>query len=197
MTDSSTGGYVVPTNAIPAPLNDAALEDFLHDVLAGVTGLANDLVRPRWQEEPPNLPPRNVTWAAFGVRSVSADTFPAVTHDPTAAAGQGADILSRHQELTLLASFYGPASQTNAERLRDGLLIAQNREALFLAGMALVEVGEIVSAPELVKQKWLRRWDLPVIIRREVRREYPILNLLSASGDIISTAGTITFNVNP
>lgn len=194
MTDSSTGGYVAPTNALPAPLEDAALDDFLHDVVAGITGLANDLVRPRWQEEPPNLPPRNVDWCAFGVMRRKADTFAVVQHQ---AAGQGADRVTRHEELDLLASFYGPNCQAYGARLRDGLAVAQNREALFLAGMGLIAVGDVTRAPELIKAKWLSRADLPFQIRREVRREYPILNLISATGAIITTAGTITFNANP
>lgn len=197
MTDSSTGGYLLPNGAIAPPLEDGALDDFLHDLVAGITGLAADLVRPRWQEEPPNLPPRSTDWVAFGVVSRTSDPNAAVTHDGAAAEGEGADIVIRHEQLDLLASFYGPNCQAYGARLRDGLAVGQNREALLLAGMGLSSVGDLTRAPELIKGKWLSRADLPVQIRREIRREYPILNLTRASGDVASQRGSSAFNTNP
>jgi hypothetical protein len=53
--DSRTAGYLGPRDT-PQQLVDGAWDDFLHDVIAGTTGLDPTLVRPRWQSEPPNIP---------------------------------------------------------------------------------------------------------------------------------------------
>jgi hypothetical protein len=191
--NSSTGGYLVPDNAIPAPLEDDALDDFLHDVLAGITGLTADLVRPRWQPNVPDLPSRATNWCAFGIMSRSADTFDASNHDGT---GDGADVLQRHEMLNIVTSFYGPNCQAYGALLRDGLGVAQNREQLFLVGMGLVSVGDLTKAPELIKNVWLQRADLPLTIRREIRREYPVLNLLSAQATLSAPPVTDTIDTS-
>lgn len=196
MTDSATGGYLLPNNPPAAPLEDATLDDFIGDVVAGITGLDRaNLVRPRWQTDTPNLPARSVNWVAFGVMSRSADTFAVEQHDP---AGNGTDVMIRHEELDILASFYGPNCQGYGTLLRDGLSIAQNREQLFLAGMGLIAVGDVTKAPEMLKSAWYGRADLPFSIRREVRRVYPVLNLLSSAGTIVADNGaTTSFNSEP
>lgn len=199
MTDSSTGGYLAPDNPPIPPIDDEALDLFMGDVIGSITGLDRDkYVRPRWQTDTPNLPARNINWVAFAVMSRRADTFPAVIHDPS---GAGTDVLIRHEDLNLLASFYGPNCQGIGTRLRDGLSIAQNREVLLLAGMGLISVGDVTNAPEMLKSAWYGRADLPFSIRREVRRVYPVLNLLSASGQIVASTGATssfeTVNTNP
>lgn len=183
---SATGGYLLPDNNIPAPLEDDALDDFLHDVVAGITGLDPTLVRPRWQFEVPDMPDRTINWCAFGIMSRSADTFDSSIHQPATPDANGSDLLQRQEMLNLMVSFYGPNCQATGAQLRDGLGVAQNREQLFLAGMGLVSVGDLTKAPELVKDAWLQRADLPLVIRREVRREYPVLNLLSAQALLIA-----------
>ena len=52
---SATGGFLSPLST-PAPLEDQALADFFQQYVAGITGIAGNLVRPRWQAEPPNIP---------------------------------------------------------------------------------------------------------------------------------------------
>lgn len=183
--DSSVAGPLVPTTS--STLEDDALDDFFQAWVVGITGLQGQHVRPRWQPDPPNLPPRAVTWAAIGVTQRTSDTFPVEQHS---ADGQGASTLIRHEVLNLLCSFYGPSAQAAAAQLRDGVSIAQNREVLTLAGMGLVSVGDLARAPELVKNQWLNRTDLTVVIRREIRRIYPVLNILSAAASI--DADTIT-----
>lgn len=195
MTDSSTGGYLLPNPTPAAPLEDDALDNFLGDIISGITGLErNNLVRPRWQVDPPNLPARTVNWVAFGVMSRSAQTFSEIKHDP---AGQGTDMSTRHEELDLLASFYGPNCQAYGTLFRDGLGVAQNREVLYLNGMGLIGVGDVTKAPEIIKTAWYQRADLPVQIRREVRRSYSVLNLLSVVGQITADPVTAPFNTNP
>lgn len=184
-TDSSTGGYIAPAGT--PPLEDDALDDFMQALVVGITGLPGASVRPRFQQEPPNIPAAGTDWAAIGITHRRADTFAVEQHDST---GQGTDTLIRHEELDLLCSFYGPAAQSNGARLRDGISIAQNREALQLAGMGLISVGDLTKAPEMIKNRWLNRADLMVAIRREVRRSYPVLNLLSLTGALKSKTVT-------
>jgi hypothetical protein len=190
MTDSSTGGYLVASSS--APEDDDALVDFLQSVVVGITGLQGRWVRPRWQPEPPNLPPASVTWAAIGVTNRKSNPYPAVEHDP---AGEGADTLVNYEYFTLDTSFYGPTANASATALRDGLAIAQNREQLFLAGMALVAVPtELTAAPTLMKERWLFRVDMPIRFTRQIMRTYPVLNLISAVGLVTgdSAAGNLT-----
>ena len=192
---SATGGYLIPDGAIAPPLEDDALDNFLHDFFQGVAGFSDgSLVRPRWLPETPDLPDSSVDWFAFGVTKRPGDPFPAVMHDGTKNAGAGADILTRNELLDILLSFYGPNCQGYGSLVRDGLMIGQNLETLFLAGMAMVEAKDLTKNPEIVKNKWLSRVDLPVVIRREVRREYPVLNLLSAQATLI--APPVTDNID-
>jgi hypothetical protein len=179
--DSSTGGFLLPDGAITAPLEDETLDDFLHDIVAGVTGLGGTLVRPRWQPEPAAIPSFGTDWLAFGIVSRRADSFAVEIHDGSGANGAGVDILIRHEELDLLCSFYGPNCQGYGSLLRDGICVAQNREALFLAGMGLISVGDLTRAPELIKNRWVPRCDLTMRLRREIRREYAVLNLRTAA----------------
>lgn len=181
MTNSSaTGGYLVPAPS-PAPLEGQDFNRFLQQIVVGITGMEGNLVRPRWQPEPPNWPAVGSDWAALGIIGRKADTFAVELHDPN---GDGSSELRRHEEVELLVSFYGPNADLNAELLRDGLQISQNREVMQLASMNLVETGECLAVPSLEKDKWLYRVDLRVVIRRQIRRVYPVLNLLSANGTL-------------
>jgi hypothetical protein len=193
VSDSSTGGYLAPALS-PGPLEDDALDDFIQEFVVGITALDGQYVRPRWQPEPPNLPPEDVNWAAVGIASREGDTYSVELHDP---AGDGADIVIRHETLNILATFYGPASQAMAAKLRDGLGLAQNREPLFAQNMGLVSVGQLSRGPELVKNKWLPKVDLPFAIRREIRRCYPVLNLMSGQITLQADAGLDPITVTP
>ncbi|USE78838.1 hypothetical protein [Cupriavidus gilardii] len=174
--DSSTGGYLSPAVASP-PLEDDALDDLLHDLVAGVTGLPGDMVRPRWQPTVPKQPEPSVNWCAIGVTVQTNDASPAIQHDPT---GDGSDVYQRHQDIELLCTFYGPAAKGYAQMLVDGLAIPQNSEQLGLNDMKFVSAGTIRAAPDLVNQQWVRRYDVTVALRRKITRTYPVLNLLSA-----------------
>ncbi|WP_414553615.1 hypothetical protein, partial [Anabaena sp. CCY 0017] len=61
----------------------------------------------------PQTPEIDVDWCAVGVtpRTRSQD-YPAIQHNPS---GDGRDRLTRHQDLEVLATFYGP----NAMRYVD------------------------------------------------------------------------------
>lgn len=172
--DSSTGGYLSP--AVPAvPLEDGDLDAVLQQMVAGITGLAGSFVRPRWQPTVPKQPEAQVNWCAIGVTTMTSDDNPALVHDPITG-----DTLIRHEEIALLASFYGPQGQRNAATLRDGIYVPQNLEALRVNGIGLIDAGQIITAPELFNEQWVKRYDLTLNLRRIINRLYPVLNIASA-----------------
>lgn len=179
MPNSSTGGYLQPSP--PPVLEGAALEDFFHDFIVGLTGLDNTLVRPAYQIEPPNIPAKGVVWLAFRFEDIASDTFPFVGHR---ASGEGSDELQRHEEFDVLCSIYGSGAGSDArglaKLLRDNLMIAQNREPLGLKQMALVSAGVPLPVPVLLKETWLYRLDLPFRIRRCLTRIYEVENIIEA-----------------
>lgn len=178
--NSSTGGYLAP-QPTPAPLEGKALSRFLQQFMVGVSGMDGETVRPRWQAEPPNIPPAFNAWASIGVASRPSDTYPYVAHDPT---GDGTDVLYRQETLNILASFYDTGADGKADEnlalFRDGLSIAQNLEALTVAGFAFGSCGDPIAIPALTKERWLYRADLPFVLRRTVTRRYGVLNVLSS-----------------
>ncbi|WP_322083964.1 LIC_12616 family protein [Burkholderia sp. BCC1972] len=195
MNDSSTGGYLAPAVDMP-PDEDDALDDLVHDLIAGVTALPPDLVRPRWQPVVAKQPEPGINWCAFGIQTQTPDASPAIVHN---GANEGSDTYIRHQDLEVLCTFYGPAAKGYAQRLADGLALPQNREQLQLLDMAFVNVSEIRAAPDLVNQQWVRRYDMTVKLRRKVTRTYAVLNLKSVQASTTTDASppvTSTINVN-
>jgi hypothetical protein len=175
-----------------------ALEDFLQQYTAAVCHLDGPLVRPRWQDEPPNIPPfgqpqpldipppETPCWAAVGiVRHRPLGTYAWVGRPETDEVSE----LQRHEELEVLVTHYGPEADTVAGRMRSNLSVWQNIALLRLVGLAYVETGESVWAPELVKERWLNRVDTRLIMRRIVRRSYPILAILEACVEITCDPG--------
>lgn len=181
---SATGGYLTPASS-PTPLEDAALVAFFQAIFVGITGIAGNLIVPRWQQTPPNYPAIGMNWMAFGIVNRKADTFAYEQYFGAA----NVDYLQRNEELEFLCSFYGANADGNAALLRDGLQVAQNREQLLLNGMALISCGDILAVPALQNMQWSYRVDMSVFIRRNIVRVYPILNLLSAPGTISEDIG--------
>lgn len=175
---SATGGFLRPSLAPPV-LEGNALADFFQNWMVGITDLAGIEVRPRWQPDPPNMPDEGVTWIAFGIVKTTSDTFAVELHYPDAG---GYNQLRRHEVIDLMLSAYGPEGAKIAAELRDGMQIAQNREILTRNNMGLVSSGDVSATPELYKERWLQRYDLPFSIRRQVVRNYMVLNLASAHG---------------
>lgn len=182
---SATGGYLLP--AVPSPpLEDLGLDAVFQAYVVGITGLPGAMVRPRWQPTVPQTPGPTADWCAIGVTRTRSQDYPAIQHDGT---GDGQDLYTRHQEIDLLATFYGPNAMRYAETLRDGAYVPQNSEAIIAQGIALVEVTDAFAVPELINQQWQKRYDLPMKFRRVIRRTYPVLNLLGAAADIQSDTG--------
>lgn len=184
---SASGGFLLPS-ATPAPLEGQDLNRFIQQWVVGITGLDGDMVRPRFQSEPPNIPDEGQVWAAIGIMDQPSDTYPAVIHHGGDDLDGGYDELQRHEDLHLLCSFYdlgtNGQAQTYAKLLRDGIAIPQNREVLTRNDFGYVSVGQVLPVPSLLKVRWLYRVDLGVVLRREVKRVYAVENIASANGTL-------------
>lgn len=196
---SSTGGYLVPAPA-PAPLEGRTLLRFVQQIIAGITGLDGKMVRPYWQDEPPDVPEAGIAWAAFKITRRPSDEFPFVGQYPWAPNPEAIN-LQRHEELDVLTTFYdcgstGAANEDGtgladyyAALLRDGFSIPQNRDQLFLTGMGLAKIGELITAPVLLKGRWQYRVDLNFTIRRQIDRVYPVQTITAAEGILYTDTG--------
>ena len=185
---SSTGGYLTPAgSALPA--QDADLDDLMQAVVVGITGLDGAMVRPRWQPVAAKMPEPDTDWCALGVTVEDADAGPAIIHS---SAGAGSDTYIRHENIQVLASFYGPHGMSYASQLRDGIAIPQNTESLRATDTSVVIGGETIRAvPELINQQWLRRYDLVLNFRRKVTRTYAVQNITSVAGRLIDDTGHV------
>ncbi|MNO38281.1 hypothetical protein D3C76_283820 [compost metagenome] len=188
---SATGGYLLQDAPI---LNDDELLDFMHDVIVGITGLANNRVRPAFQPNPAKRPGISVDWCAFFISNQKPEAGNSYVEQH--GDGLGAKAV-RHETFDMRCTFYGPLSGTNASNARDNLQLAQNREQLFLAGMGFVEATSFPTIGELVDEQWYKRSDVILSFRRELNRNYSVLSFASAVGQIITETLTIDWAVGP
>jgi hypothetical protein len=156
-------------------LDDDALFDFFHDYIVGITGLANESVLPRWQLEPPNIPTGN-NWCAFGITGYETDTFVAEVQKSSTV-----NEIHRHEMINLLISFYGDNPIYYARVFRDGIQVSQNMEMLNTENMSLISSGDIIMLPTLLKERWLKRVDMPFTVRRQVVRGFPVLSVIGSN----------------
>jgi hypothetical protein len=184
---SATGGYLQPAPA-PAPAEGQTLFRFLQQWFVGLSGLDGTMVRPQYQAVLPSIPDDGIGWMSFRITTEDGDRFPYIVHKGDQPDDNGSDELQRHETLNILCSFYDTGDTGNADLLmrlvRDNSAIPQNREVLLPALMQLAYVGDAVVVPVIVKTKWLYQVDLPVLIRRQVVRSYPVLNVLSMVGTL-------------
>lgn len=177
---SASGGYLQPA----PPLTSSGDDDFIdviQEMVCGITGIDGHWLFPRWQTSPPTMPEWDVSWGALGFSEVHSDVFAATIHRSE---GNGRDTLIRQIEIDVVVTFYGPDSGKYVEMLQQGLQIAQNREILFLHGLAFVESSHITSNAELINQRWISRYDITLTIRRMRILDYNVQNLLSSQGTV-------------
>jgi hypothetical protein len=175
---STSPGFLHPTGQ-SAPY-DKALEELFQTIFVGITGLPGPLVRPSWQETPLPQPPRGTNWLGFAVTTHPITQFPEIIQS-AGPDGQGIATENVHEDIGVLCSFYGPNAGQNANTLRLGLFIAQNRDMIKSVGLNFVDVGRQVRIPDLVNMAWINRVDLPTNFRRKVSNTYNVKNLLSAN----------------
>lgn len=163
------------------------LLDFFQQYFSAVAGMPGSVFVPRWIPEPPNTPDFDTDWCAFGITTRRKSFTVSVTHYGEA---DGFDRVQRTQEIDFLLSFYGANADINAELFSDGIQIAQNREPLLVNAMGLVGTSDMIPVPSLVKQRWQYRIDITVTIRRQILRDYQILNIASLDGSLITEGYT-------
>lgn len=184
MSTSATGGYLLPKTTEKPPGN-LTLMQFLQTVVVGVSGLPGSMVRPKWQVAPPKQPDIIDNWAAIGIK--------ALTPSPNSYVGLDEDdnnVSYRQETIDLSCSLYGPDAVELSSLIRDGFQIQQNLEALTLANMGFVETTPALHIPDLVNGRFLNRLEMSIILRRQVRRTYSILPILSANGTVHTALGS-------
>jgi hypothetical protein len=174
---SATGGYLSPTNtALPG---DLTLTQYLQNVIVGITGMVSTAVRPKWQAEPPKqFPNPTDNWCAFAVMITNPDANLYVEEVNDESRTQ------RHEDLSVICSFYGSLSNENAGILRDGFSISQNRDALSIAGIGFTGTSGATFVPEFINNRWFPRTDITVMLKRRVDRTYSILPFIEAGCNI-------------
>lgn len=190
--NSATGGYLLPQPQL-SNFGTQTFEQFLQQVFVGVSGLSGDLVRPRWQAKPPKQPDGDVNWFSIGLVEDDSDTNAYVGIDD-----DGNTQLMRMEDLPVECMFYGPNSLDVGKVVRDGFQIKQNLEVLQASNMNFVSTSRMVRTPDFVNEVWIDRWAMTVYMRREILRVYPILTLVSGSGQLIAnvSSGTKTVDID-
>lgn len=176
MSDTTAPGFLLPSG--PGEDDDDALNGTLQVWVRGITGLPGNLVRPRWQAQPPPQPDQNVDWASVGFTTERSDTNAWFGHDPTGDGGVGFSRMQRQQELEATVTFYGPNANRYADLMLDGALIGQNGDVLTAKDIMLAGAGTVRTMPELLGQIWVRRADASFTMRRQLDRVYPIRTIV-------------------
>lgn len=173
---SGSGGYLLPGD-LSSPVDDLDLDVLFQAAVVGITGLPGDLVRPRYQVNPPRRPEPDVNWCAISDVTDTPDASPWIE---SSGPDPGLILYWRHERLEVLASFYGPNGKRFAKIFRDGIWIPQNMEGLQANMISLVDVGAVTRASEFINQQWYQRYDVPLSFNRKIERIYPIERLTAA-----------------
>lgn len=180
---SATGGYVIPS---PRPSRDGII-DGIGDMIAGVTGIARDLVRPRDQANPPKHPALDQIWVSFGIRSMTPDGGQLIAHRK----GKDAQVV-RSDALDVLVTIYGPDASDYATALADGLMVPQNRAELRRFALAVVNVGGAVSLSEPLGGSTLKRVDVPLVLRQGTPSGAGIVQIEALEPGEMNVKGDVT-----
>lgn len=184
---SRTGGYITPISTNDNA-NDKAFKEFMQPLVVGITGLPGAMVRPRWQQNTPNLPDFGTDWAAIGSTRRTPDTFAAVGHESTGV--YAGDNVLMSQIVDLLVSFYGPNCESKADLLIMGFQVAQNRETMQLAGYGFISCEPPIITADLLNEQWTPRVDVAFSVRRAQLYTYPVLDLVDVQElTIVSDSG--------
>lgn len=188
MNTTATGGYLAPSPEFPAVPAGQSFTDFLQGIFEGISGLKGDLVRPRWQINPPPQPDIHTNWMAFGVLENNADANAYSALKPDGHGGQ-VNITQRMTELPIQCAFYGPDSMEIMEVTRDGFQIDANRAGMKSGGLNFVGTDRGHRIPEKINERWYDKWEMGFVFNRQILRSYPILTFTSVSGIIEGIVG--------
>lgn len=175
MIGFSTSPGILQPVSIDNWQNDGDLDAIIQTWVAAITEIPGDLVRPRWQAQPPPQPPQEVNWVSLGCLQQSLDDYHYLGQldDDTAE-------LHRHETMEYLLTFYGPNASGLSLKLRDGAMVTQNRDQLAAHGINVFHIGNANNTPLLANEVFRGRCDLPLHFRRQITTLLPIKSLLSA-----------------
>lgn len=183
---SATGGFLAPDLGT-TPLEDTELQTFVRLALVGITALPLDMVRQAFVKKGAQVPAPDVDWLSFWIASqvgqfdTSVRQIPAPTdEDPDLTHQQHLD----RDDIELRCMFYGPNAAGYAARLRAGLHLKQNLEQLAAEDIGLTRIGPARRAPEEDEGQYVNRVDVAVQLSRGVKRVYPVLHFVGASGSV-------------
>jgi hypothetical protein len=177
---SSTGGIIPQLSS--SSLYDDDLTDFFQSWVSRLTGIEGARVRPRWQQEPSNIPSEGTNWCAIGLIDFSQNI--SFFDQGQTEANKTVAII---EEFTALASFYGPKADTYATLFSAGVIMAQNRELLDYANISIVTIGSKSVVPEFIKQRWVKRVDFRLGMSRTTKATYPVMAIASAEATLNTT----------
>lgn len=189
--DSTSAGYITPS--IDVTLSDDGLADALWRMAVGITGLPEDMVRIRFQPDPPDMPENDQDWCAIGVTDVDPPASrPELIHDDKAADGKGETLMRGYETMSVMASFYGPNAMGYATRLRDGLQMEQNRDEMQADGsLNLLWVGTLRNVSGVQNTTFRNRFDLTIRLRHRFERTYNVRNIVEIQGTISADGGSL------
>ena len=193
MADSANSAIAGYIRENPGAISRAELESVVRGMLVGLTGLAEELVRPLYRHEPAEDPPPPVNWCAFDIRGENGRNFPEVRH---ISSGDGHDKVISQDDKEIYLRFWGPQADDLAGLVRRGLHIEQNRFPMRQAGIAVRSVGAETPTAELEGGKWLRRVELSIRVTLESIGVYDVFNLVRAVGSIVAGDGNTEFDTN-
>lgn len=157
---------------------DDPFDTVFHKTIKGLSGLPGDMVRPRWQPDPPNQPPVAASWVAFGVTSIEPDKNAYLDHTLEGT------YVERDEQVTVTLSFYGPQAMSLAQRFVDGIELSQNRADLREQGVAVLYAQNPVQVPALLQGTWRKKVDVQLLCARRTRRLYPVNTIESAGAGL-------------
>jgi hypothetical protein len=170
MNTSATGGYLRETAGVP---HHEILEDAVHGMIAGLTGLNSTLIRPAFQESPLAEPKSVIDWCLFFIRDSSPANYPDARNYPDGENGVVTDWMNKEIHLY----FYGPNCEEYAGMIRRGLHVEQNYLEFRKSGIAVKRVGGVTMMPELANGKWLSRADLIIYAAYAASASYPVMKI--------------------
>lgn len=151
---------------------DDDLNLILNEWVKSITGISEELVRPLWQTDAPNIPEKDVNWISFGVSNFDSENlyFQQNANDSSS---------KNNEELTILMRFYGKDAQSIANNFKASIQIPQNNYQLNKLGLTYHRSSNVSNFPELYNNQWFKRFDLTVYLRRRNDRTYQIKTIES------------------
>lgn len=80
----------------------------------------------------------------------------------------------RHEDVEVALSFYGNNGQKFAKLFIDGTAIPQNIDQLKLNKIKFIGVTDVITAPDLLNEQYVHRFDVTATFRRKTERTYAV-----------------------